>query len=421
MFSFASRPHLPGDRRFALLLLGLAVSSCGDWLYNVALLAVVFDRTHSASWMALTTAARVVPVVVLGPVGGVLADRYDRRGLILVSDLARAGLMVALAAVAATSLPILLAPVIAACATACGVAHPPCVAASTARLVADDELQRASVLRATIGQVAIIVGPALGALVLLIASPAAAIALNALTFLASIVAVAAIAPGEAFRPGRDTEAVNATGAMASVWADMRAGARALREAPAAVRLVGADVLCSLVAGVTTVTMLLVARQVGAGDSGYGLLMGAIGAGGVIGAMLSARVEATAHWRRMLAGALLLVGVSLAGLGAAPSLLSALALALLAGGGMIVCEVLAETALPRLLDDGILARAYGLAFPAAICGIVVGSLLAAPLVSLLGLTGTLVATGSCVVLVGALLLRRPLELAGSPRLVETPAA
>jgi MFS family permease len=421
MFSIASRLHLPGDRRFALLLLSLAVSACGDWLYNIALLAIVYDRTHSATWMALTTAARVVPVVVLGPVGGVLADRYDRRRLILVSDLARAALMVALAAVAATGLPILLAPVIATCATACGVAHPPCVAASTARLVAGDELQRASVLRATIGQAAIIVGPALGALVLLVASPAAAIALNALTFLASALAVAAIAPGEAFRPARDAGSVGAGGAMASVWEDMRAGARALRDAPAAMRLVGADILCSLVAGVSTVTMVLVARQVGGGDSGYGLIMGAIGAGGVIGAMLTARVEATAHWRRTLAGALLLVGVAIAGLGAAPTLVSALALALLAGGGMIVGEVLAETALPRLLDDGILARAYGLAFPASICGIVVGSLLAGPLVSIIGLTGTLAATGSCVVIVGALLLRRPLEVAVAPRLVETQAA
>src|ERR1700744_3664273 len=109
--------RLPADRRFALLLSGLAVSSCGDWLYNVALLAIVFERTHSATWLALTTAARVLPVVVLGPLGGVLADRHDRRRVIIASDLARALLMVALAGVAAAELPIILAPVIAAAAT----------------------------------------------------------------------------------------------------------------------------------------------------------------------------------------------------------------------------------------------------------------------------------------------------------------
>lgn len=400
------RLRLPGDRRFALLLLSLAVSACGDWLYNVALLAVVFERTHVASLLAVTTTARVAPMVVLGPLGGVLAHRYDRRRLIIASDLARALLMLALAAVAVTGLPIILAPVIAAAATAAGVVHPPSVAASTARLVAEDELQRASVARAAIGQAAIVVGPALGALILLVASPALAIALNGLTFLASAAAVTAVAAQDAFRPTVGMAAASAT----SVLGDIRAGAAALRSAPTAIRLVAADVLCSVVGGLVIVTLLLVARKSGAGSSGYGLLLGAIGAGGVLGAIAMARIEATEHWRRILAGGLLLVSVSLAGLGLATNLLSALVLAFLVGGGSIVSEVLSETALPRLLDDAVLTRAYGLAYPAAICGIVTGSLIAAPLIALLGLTGTLVAAGSCVLLFAARLLHRPLAMA-----------
>src|SRR5580704_10660144 len=91
------RRRLPGGRPFHLLLLGLATSALGDWLYNVALLALVFGRTGSATWVALTTAARVLPIVVLGPLGGVLADRYDRRRLMIASDLSRALLLVALA------------------------------------------------------------------------------------------------------------------------------------------------------------------------------------------------------------------------------------------------------------------------------------------------------------------------------------
>ena len=60
---------------FRKLLAGLAVSQVGDWLYNLALVALVYDRTHSALWAGITTAARVVPIVVLGPLGGVVADR----------------------------------------------------------------------------------------------------------------------------------------------------------------------------------------------------------------------------------------------------------------------------------------------------------------------------------------------------------
>ena len=65
--------------RFRRLLASLAVSLAGDWLYNLALLAFVYERTHSSAWLGITTAARVLPIVVCGPLGGVVADRYDRR------------------------------------------------------------------------------------------------------------------------------------------------------------------------------------------------------------------------------------------------------------------------------------------------------------------------------------------------------
>jgi MFS family permease len=408
------RRRLPGDRPFHLLLASLAVSSCGDWLYNVALLAFVYQRTGSATWVALTTAARVLPIVVLGPLGGAMADRHDRRRLMIASDLTRAGLMVGLAAVAATGLPVLLAPVLAAAATAAASVQPPSVAVSTARLVADGELQRANALRATIGQSSIVAGPALGAIVLMASSPAPAILLNALTFLASAASVAAIPAGPAFVPARRMAGSSQTDEpMPSVLSDIRTGARALRGAPVAVRLVAADVLCSGVYGLLTVTLVMVSRHVGAGDGGYGLLLGAFGAGGVIGATLTGRVASPALWRRTLTVALLLVAGTLAALGSAPTLATAMAAALLSGGGMVVGEVLSETALPRMLGDDVLARAYGLVLPSSFAGIVAGSLVAGPLVSLLGLQGALMCSGAVVLAVTGMLGRRPLMAGPAP--------
>ena len=310
----SQRRRLPGGRPFHLLLASLGLSSMGDWLYNVALLALVFERTGSATWVALTTAARVLPVVVLGPLGGVLVDRYDRRRLIIASDLLRALLMLALAAVAAAGLPILLAPVIAAAATAAGIVEPPAVAASTPRFVPSDELQQANALRAAIGQGAIVAGPALGAAVMMVGGATAAILLNALSFLGSAAAIATIAAGDSFRPAVS----GADSTRPSVLADIRAGAQALRGAPTAVRLVAADILCSTVYGTMTVTLVLVSRKLGAGDSGYGLLLGAFGAGGVIGAAVTARLDAPGRWRRMLAIALMLVAVPLFLFGVVPT-------------------------------------------------------------------------------------------------------
>jgi MFS family permease len=387
------------NRPFGLLLASLAVSSCGDWLYNVALLAFVYERTGSATWVAVTTTARVLPMLLLGPFGGALADRFDRRRLMLGSDLARALLIGGLALVVALDGPAAAAPLLAALATAAGVATPPCVAACTARLVPAEERQAANGLRAAIGQAAIVVGPALGALLLALAGPALAIALDALTFLASFAAIAAIPAGPAFAPAREAAAERP-----NLLADVAVGARALRGSPIAVRLVAADVVCSAVYGVLTVTLVMVAGRIGAGGSGYGLLLAACGVGGIAGATAVGRFAAAREWRRTLAVALGTVGIATALLGAAPGIAAALALALLLGAGMVVAEVLSETALPNLLGDEVLARAYGLLLPAAVAGILAGSLVAGPLVALLGPFGALAATGLLVLLAGVLLLR-----------------
>jgi MFS family permease len=399
------RPSLPGDRPFHLLLASLAVSSCGDWLYNVALLAFVYERTSSGTWVALTTAARVTPIVLLGPLGGVAADRYNRRALLIGSDLIRFVLMLALAAVAAASLPIVLAPLLAAVTTAAAAVYPPSVAASTPRLVADSELQRANALRAAIGQAAVVVGPALGALVLVASSPSVAILLNALTFLASAGTIAAIRRRQAFAPANADD-----GRASSVIEDIALGARALRAAPIAVRLVGADVLCSAVYGILSVTLVLLSRKLGAGNSGYGLLLAAYGIGGVTGASLTGGLATPTRWRSTLTLALLLVAGTVVALGSLRTLALALVAALLGGGGMVVAEVLSETALPRLLGDDVLGRAYGLVLPVSLGGIVAGSLIAGPLVSLLGLDGAFTATGAIVLVTCAMLVRRPLAVA-----------
>lgn len=191
-----------GYHRFRRLLAALAVSQAGDWLYNLALLALVYGRTHSAVWVALTTAARVAPIVVLGPLGGALADRWDRRRIMVLSDLARVGCMLGLAAVAATGLPIVLAPLLAGLATAAASPYPSCVAATTPRLVPDAVLPAANAARSAVGTVCMVAGPGFGAVLLLLGSPSAAFLANAGTFAVSAVLVASLPAGKLFAPER---------------------------------------------------------------------------------------------------------------------------------------------------------------------------------------------------------------------------
>lgn len=367
---------------FRRLLTALAVSQAGNWLYNVALLAVVFERTHSAGWVAVTTAARVLPIVICGPFGGVLADRFDRRRIMIASDAIQAGAMLALTGVAAAGWPIALAPLLAALATVAAAPYPSCVAATTPRLVDAPRLAGANAARSAVNSACVMLGPALGGLLLALGSPTVAFLVNAISFVGSAVLVASLPAGELFRP------LDAEAERPHPLAELAAGFAALRRNRAALRLVGADTSCSVVYGAQTVLFVMIARALGYGGDGYGWLLAGCGVGGVLGT------------------ALLAVAVPLPLFTVTRSLDLAVLLAVVGGVGAMLVEVFADTGLQQCLDERVLGRAYGFAVAAAIGGIAAGSLLAAPLVALLGADGALVALGVLLAGHGIALLRRP---------------
>ena len=157
----------------------------------------------------------------------------------IVCDLARMALMFLLAAVAAAGLPIALAPVIAAAATAAAAPYMPCVAAVTPRVVDDADLPGANAARSAVGGASIILGPALGGVLMFLGSPAVAFALNALTFGLSALAVLAIRDRGVFATRRPAPSQVAerpaglfsTGLFHGLFGELAEGAAALRAAP----------------------------------------------------------------------------------------------------------------------------------------------------------------------------------------------
>ena len=398
---------------FRLLLTGLAVSQVGDWLYNLALVTVVYTRTGSVLWAGIATGARVVPMVVLGPVGGVIADRFDRRRVMVASDLLRLALMLGLALVVAARLPVVLAPVIAALATTAGTPYLACVAATTPRLVRDGDLPGANAARSAVASIGIIIGPAIGGVLLLLGSPAVAFVVNAVTFGAGAACALAIrAPGAftvAAASGRPGTGGQVASVLGSVFGGIADGAAALRAHPAAIRLVGADLTCSMVYGMQTVVLVLVADQAGLGMHGYGYLFAALGVGSLAGTLLAGRVLRM-PFRLGLALAMCLIGLSVLALPAARWGALAIVLTCVSGAGAILVEVMTETGLQRMLPEDVFGRAYGLALPASIGGIVVGSLIAPVLVSAIGLSGALIACGAVATAYGVQLIvgHRPIR-------------
>ena len=171
-------------RAYRILLTGSTISQSGDWLYNVALAVYVFDRTGSAGWVAAATVLRLLPYVVLAPIGGVVADRFDRRRVMICSDVLRAVSMGALAATAAANGPVLLVTLLAFATTAFGTAYQPAMMAVTPSVVGEDDLAAANALNTLVDNLTIVVGPALGAALLAVTSPVFAFSVNALTFVA---------------------------------------------------------------------------------------------------------------------------------------------------------------------------------------------------------------------------------------------
>src|SRR6185437_6287366 len=399
---------------FRRLLAGLAVSQIGDWLYNVALVTLVFERTHSALWAGVAAAARVVPVVVLGPVGGVIADRFDRRLVMVASDVLRLAMMVLLAIVATTHLPIVIVPLIAAAATVVASPYLPCAAAVTPVLVPDADLPGANAARSAVTSLGVIIGPAIGGVLLLLGSPWLAFAANAVTFGLSALAVLAIPANPAFRPA--TAASGAGSDERPEWPngvlrDVADGARVLRTHPQVLQLVGADLICSLVYGMLTILLLGVAMQANLGMHGYGYLFAGLGAGALAGTALAGHALRCPHPRAVLLAALGAVGLPVMALALVHWGPAALVLIALVGTGSILVEVITETSLQRTLAPEVFGRADGLALPASRAGIVVGSLIAPLLTDALGAKGALVACGAAAVAYGV-----AISLPGEPQVV-----
>jgi predicted MFS family arabinose efflux permease len=398
-----ARPFLIAlrERNLRVLFGGLVASQAGDWLYNLALLAFVYERTGSTAWVGITTAARILPEVALGPIGGVLADRYDRRLVMIASDVLRAAAMGALAVVALTGAPAILAPLLAAVCTAAGAAYPQCVVAVMPRLVGAGDLAAANAARIGITSLCVIAGPALGAALLLLSSTAVVFAVNGATFLIGAAVVTAL-PREALRrPAFAVEEVHA-----SIRADLAVGWRALREQPDALALVGADVVSSAIYGALTVLFVLAGERLGLGAAGYGYLLSALGVGGVLSAGLAHRAASSDRPRRALVVAAAAIGVSLVVFTLSGSLAVAIVLAAAIGAGLFATEVVADTTLQRSLDPAVFARAYGLAVPACVAGIAAGALLAPPCVAVIGLNGTLALTGGLVLAYAAAAFAQP---------------
>ncbi len=397
-----ARTYLDLFRRnpsLARLLAGEFISGIGDWLYLVAILVVVYAESESPVLLGIVGAARILPYVLLSVPAGMAADRFDRRMVLLVTDVARGLLMlvlVAMVTVGAPTLAIIGISILAACfSTFFG----PAIASLLPTLVDERDLGPANSAWATLDNIAFIVGPAIAGVLLASGGLQLAFLLNAVSF-----GVVAVVLWRLKVPKRQEPA-----AAASV--DEPAPARGFRDLvrPLAGPFV-LDAATSVVGGgISVMTVVIAVDVLGAGEAGTGYLNAATGVGGVVagvagGALLARRLHVP-----------LLLGGTVGGLGlAALALTGDLALAMIAIGvavaGLLLLEIVNTTLIQRIVPDELRGRAMGVLQTSSAVLYAAGSLVMPLLADAIGVTPVLVGAGMLIVLgvVGALLLSREAE-------------
>jgi MFS family permease len=327
--------RLIGHRNFGPYFVGNAFSASGTWFQNLAASLFVYRQTHSPFLLGVLQFATFVPVLLLAPWAGSAADRFDRRRLILVSQLVATALAAALALLGWAG----LAPVwvVMACSLGLGVVSAfsaPASQALISDLVPRSELQSAVALNSMTYNLARAVGPALAALSVRKLGIPASFAINSGSYLVLVAGVLLVrAPArELARRGE---------------ASLRQSLRLLREQPQLLAFLLIVTAVGFASDPINTESPAFAHAFHRRDTDAGYLIGAFGAGAVCAAFLLA--GRTAGTRRRMATTLLLLGCGVIGFSLVPSLGVAFGFLAVAGFGYLASNTHATSRLQLDVD------------------------------------------------------------------------
>lgn len=383
-----SRRSLLNNPRFLKLWAGQGLSFVGDAISMVALVILVAEITGSASAVGGLLVARLLPTL-LSPLAGVLADRLDRRAILVVSDLCRAGLIVA---VVFTRELVVLYGLVFLMGLARAVFNPT-IRAAFPSIVSRDELIRANALISGTFSLSMMLGPALGGLMVSAYGVDVAFVLHAVTYLISAGFLALIPLP---RPQRDDEE--------SFVRELKTGFGYLAGARIPLAIVVGAFLTMLVTDLTIPAEVFLAKDTfDAGDTGYGLLVSLWGAGMVVGSALTAILDNRVNLILLYFTGIFVWAVALVATGLSPTFAIALGALTIAGVANGVDNVATDTILQKQVPDALLGRVFSVRF----MGYSVAEAVAYPagglIVDAVGPRTTYLFAGSATAVAGVLIL------------------
>jgi MFS family permease len=393
---------------FRALWLASLVSNLGTWLQNVGAGWLMTSLTPSPLPVALVQAATTLPVFLLALPAGALADVIDRRRLLLV---AQGWMLVAAAALAAVTAAGVVTPwLLLALTFALGLGfalNAPAWQAVVPEVVPRAEVPAAIALNGVSVNASRAVGPALGGVLVAAAGPGAAFLLNALSFVAVLGVLLSW-----HRPATRS-ALPAEGLVGA----MRAGVRYVRHAPAfRAVLVRAAAFVSGAAGLWALLPTVARESEEWGPIGYGVMLGSLGAGAVLGTLLLPALRQATSADAVVAGGTMLFAASAAGVALLPVFWARCLLLFPAGAAWLAVLTTLSSSAQLLLPAWVRARALSLYLLVFFGGMAAGSVLWGAVAGPLGVPRALVASAVWLVvgLAAGLRLRLP---AGPPPDVE----
>ncbi|MDQ3863057.1 MAG: MFS transporter [Actinomycetota bacterium] len=378
------------NARFLRLWIGQGISFVGDAVSMVALVVLVVQITGSASAVGGALVARLLPTIA-SPLAGVLADRLVRRVVLVVSDLARAVLILGL--IFARDLATIYALVF-----LMGLARTvfnPTIRAAFPSVVGEGGLTRANALIGGTFSASIMLGPALGGVLVARIGVDAAFLADAVTYLISAVLLSTIALPLPPRQSAEEE---------GFVRELRSGFGYLLGARVPLAIVLGAFLTILTINATVPAEVFLAKVTfGAGNAGYGLLVSLWGGGMVLGSALMAVLGDRINLVLLYFLSIFVGACALVGTGLAPAFVLALGALTIEGAATGIDNLATDTILQKRVPEAFLGRVFSIRFLSYSAGEALAYPAGGLLVDALGPRSTYLLAGIATAAAGLLVL------------------
>jgi len=365
-------------RQFVVCWMGAFVSHTASWMQTITVPFVVFEMTQSPAWLGITSFLQQIPAVVCGPLGGVLAERYDRRRLVTGAQVVQMAIAFALWALFSSGklthlrlLPLLVVG------GAVGSIYITSWQTLVPLLVPISSLAAAFRLNSLMFTSTRMIGPMIGGPVLAAFGPAGAFLINAVSFFVPITTVSFSRPRAVERSPRS-----------SPFGEFRAGlSYALQRPPIWIPILTASIVSLFGQSLTQLAAGIAAEVFRVGAMQYSMLVAAFGAGGIAMSIGTVLIGDRIPRSRLAQVGLFVYSVAIIALGFSASYTVGIFAYLLMGSAHIMVQVSVSTSMQVYVSETFRGRVTSLYLTGIMVSVPIGSLIGGLIGELLGLEWT----------------------------------